>query len=154
MTKSHEENRYILSAYLQYQNNWILVHFFPKVLDSCYHFICNNEWLQTNCHDVIFLNAFSFLMSHFSFQDCVSIRSKIYDPQGLFPWHSMDHVNTKPPQATSKKVKTEICTFGQCNLNKNEKGFRLQRLRYILIRLHGDRHNVLKSEKKFNFGKL
>ena len=125
------------------------MHFFPKILDSCYHFICNNEWLQTNCH-IIFLNAFSFLMSHFSFQDCVSIRSKIYDPQGLFPWHSMDHVNTKPPQATSKKVKTEICTLGQCNLNKNEKGFRLQQLQYILIRLHGGAP-CSKIWKKWNF---
>ena len=100
--------------------------FFPRfwIPGSCYHFICNNEWLQTNCH-IIFLNAFSFLMSHFSFQDCVSIRSKIYDPQGLFPWNSMDHINTKPPQATSKKVKTEICTLGQMQFQQKRKRFQV-----------------------------
>ena len=95
------------------------------------------------------LSLFWCLTFHFK-TVCVSIRSKIYDPQGLFPWNSMDHINTKPPQATSKKVKTEICTLGQCNLNKNEKGFRLQRLRYILIRLHGGAP-CSKIWKKWNF---
>ena len=99
---------------------------------------------------VIFWNAFSFDVSLFILRLLVSIRSRIYGPQGLFPWHSMDHVNTKPPQATSKKVKTEICTLGQCNLNKNEKGFRLQRLRYILIRLHGGAQ-CSKIWKKWSF---
>ena len=45
----------------------------------------------------------------------------------------MDHINTKPPQATSKKVKTEICTLGQMQFQQKRKRFQVAAIYFDLI---------------------